>query len=202
MRKVPALLTAAIVAGALAVSASAQAATTLSASWNESCGKSTCFNDSGVFTQSFSAKDFSGPVNVGQLLLQRGVLGAMEGSTFQLSFALNGETLGTWGQYTMAGIGGDWLTFGGEGFTWNPEDGDLVLVLALVPPPKAGAGGGFFARSGPSDERGAEQQDVFFGGSGLEAMLPVPEPGAWALMISGFGLTGAALRQRRRLAVA
>jgi len=28
----------------------------------------------------------------------------------------------------------------------------------------------------------------------------VPEPGAWALMIAGFGLAGTALRQRRRLA--
>jgi hypothetical protein len=30
----------------------------------------------------------------------------------------------------------------------------------------------------------------------------VPEPAAWALMISGFGLAGAALRRRRRLAAA
>jgi PEP-CTERM motif len=30
----------------------------------------------------------------------------------------------------------------------------------------------------------------------------VPEPASWALMIGGFGLTGAALRRRRRLAVA
>jgi hypothetical protein len=27
----------------------------------------------------------------------------------------------------------------------------------------------------------------------------VPEPGVWALMITGFGLAGTALRQRRRL---
>ena len=28
----------------------------------------------------------------------------------------------------------------------------------------------------------------------------VPEPAAWAMMIAGFGLTGTALRNRRRLA--
>jgi hypothetical protein len=34
-----------------------------------------------------------------------------------------------------------------------------------------------------------------------EAVAPVPEPAAWALMIAGFGLAGAALRARRRAAV-
>jgi hypothetical protein len=34
-----------------------------------------------------------------------------------------------------------------------------------------------------------------------EAVAPVPEPAAWALMIAGFGLAGAALRSRRRAAV-
>ena len=152
---------------AIALGAPAQAATTLSAGWNEGCGKSTCFNEKGVFQQSFSAKDFGGPVTIGQLLLERGVLGALDGSTFQLSFALNGETLGTWGQYTMAGIGGDWLTFGGEGFTWNPDDGDLVLILALVPPPKPGAGRGFFASSSfQSDETSNSVEQ--FDGPGLD----------------------------------
>lgn len=31
---------------------------------------------------------------------------------------------------------------------------------------------------------------------------PVPEPATWAMMIGGFGLTGAALRRRRRVAAA
>ena len=34
------------------------------------------------------------------------------------------------------------------------------------------------------------------------SVAAVPEPGTWALMIGGFGLTGAALRRRRTLAVA
>lgn len=207
MRRTNALLAATAVF-TLALGASAHAATTLSASWNEGCGKASCFNDNGVFKQSFSAKDFTGPVTIGQLLLQRGVLGSLDGSTFQLSFALNGETLGTWGQYTMAGIGGDWLTFGGENFVWNPEDGDLELILAIVPPPKPGAGGFFASSSFTNDEPlndgpPGQLPDLDTPNEdGGRQTAPVPEPGAWALMITGFGLAGAAFRQRRRMVAA
>jgi len=38
------------------------------------------------------------------------------------------------------------------------------------------------------------------GCGGGQPSVPVPEPAAWALMIAGFGLAGASLRQRRRLA--
>jgi hypothetical protein len=46
------------------------------------------------------------------------------------------------------------------------------------------------------------------GGSALASQIkllavptdPVPEPASWVLLIAGFGLTGAALRQRRRVA--
>ena len=31
---------------------------------------------------------------------------------------------------------------------------------------------------------------------------PLPEPGSWALMLSGFGMVGFALRRRRTLATA
>jgi hypothetical protein len=34
------------------------------------------------------------------------------------------------------------------------------------------------------------------------AVAPVPEPASWALMIAGFGLAGAALRQRSKIALA
>lgn len=37
-------------------------------------------------------------------------------------------------------------------------------------------------------------------GCGGEPSAPVPEPAAWALMIAGFGMAGATLRQRRRTA--
>ena len=115
---------------------SAQAATVLSVDWNPSCGKATCFDDNGSYSQTFSSSAFSGPVNVSQFLMDRGILGSLDGKTFRISFQLNGEEIGTWGQFNMGGIGGDELLFGGDSFVWNPEDGDLVLLIAITPPPK------------------------------------------------------------------
>jgi hypothetical protein len=204
MRTILAAVSAAAAALALAASP-ASAASVLNAGVNSQCGKATCFNDKGVFTQTWSAKDFSGPMTISQLMLDRGVLGSMDGSMFKLSFMLNGQEF-TWGNYMMAGIAGDELSFWGANFTWDPADGDLVLVLAITPPPKPGAGGGgsFFspahANFGPDDSFG-DGSNTEDGGPGDErpaaAAAAVPEPTAWALMIGGFGMAGAMLRRRR-----
>lgn len=198
-------LTSALALAAALTAGPAGAATVLNASWTDACGKSTCFNEDGVYRQTFSAGAFTGPVTISQLLMNRGVLGALDAKTFRLSFAINGEEVGTWGAFTMGGIGGDELSFSGQEFVWNPEDGDLVLTLALTPPPKPGGlgslGGGGIAledgplggQEGPFDlpDEGAGDPGPEFNGSAA------PEPGAWALMIGGFGLAGAALRRRR-----
>jgi PEP-CTERM motif len=199
MRK---FLIAAFAVAAVSLGASqAQAATVLNAGWTTDCGKSTCFDENGQYKQTYSGGAFSGPVSISQLLMDRGVLGTLDGKTFRLSFQLNGEEVGTWGQYNMGGIGGDQLWFGGEQFTWNPEDGDLVLVLQITPPPKPGAGGfgGFALR-----EDGDGESTPFDGGEeggggqpgGREPVAAVPEPSAWAMMIMGFGLAGALIRRR------
>jgi hypothetical protein len=208
------LIAAAALAAVALAAPQAQAATVLNASWNSDCGKSTCFDDKGQYTQTYAAGAFAGPVSISQLLMDRGVLGTLDGKTFRLSFQLNGEEVGTWGQYNMGGIGGDQLWFGGEQFTWNPEDGDLVLVLQLVPPPKEGAGGGFggfaLAEGGEGDglplltETPLDIGDG--GGDGDQGprgpLAPVPEPSAWAMMIMGFGLAGALVRRRRAVVLA
>lgn len=195
----------AIAAAALSVSvAPAQAAAVLDVGRNEGCGKTTCFNDQGRFTQTWTSKDAGGPITISKLLLDRGVLGSLDSSMFRLSFQLNGEELGTWGSFAMGGIAGDELMFQGESFTWNPEDGDLTLVLEIYKP-KSGAGGGFSARneSGPN---GDPEFPNFSGAitEGLDLGLgttpsAAPEPAAWALMIGGFGFAGAMLRRRTRV---
>jgi hypothetical protein len=201
----------------LAMVAPARAATTLNANWNTACGKSTCFDHHGVFSQTYSASDFSGPVTVDHLLMQRGVLGALDSHMFTISFMLNGQEVGTWGNFIMGGIGGDELTFTGLDFTWNPGDGDLELVLTLTPPlgdtgendfrgrlsspPEGDPDPGF--NPGPGSDPGSNP-DVGSSG-GVEDQLittdfsttAVPEPATWALMLGGFGLMGAALRRRQ-----
>ena len=194
------LLGAATAAAMVFAGPSAQAATVLSVDWNASCGKATCFDDNGSYSQTFSSSAFSGPVNVSQFLMDRGILGSLDGKTFRISFQLNGEELGTWGQFNVGGIGGDELSFGGESFTWNPGDGDLVLVLAITPPPRqgAGGGGGSFLQSETQSFTGLLPPED--GNEQTDARLPsgaVPEPATWAMMIAGFGMAGAMMRRRR-----
>ena len=220
MRVLNPIASAAVIGLVAAVSSTpAWAATVLSVNWGDSCSKNTCFGDDGKHSRTFSAAAFKGPVTIGQLLMQRGVLGSLDGQTFRISFSLNGEEVGTWGHYNMSGIGGDQLGFAGESFEWNPENGDLVLTLALVPPPKAGGGSGFYAAP---QEFGADSDDVGLAPSGsscfrddglgdvepgpdmqrgFAAAAIVPEPASWAMMITGFGLAGAALRRRRAILV-
>ena len=97
----------ALAAAAMLSTSPAAAATILTVGVNEGCAKTTCFSDQGRFTQTWSATNASAPMTVGKLLLDRGVLGSLDSSTFRLSFTLNGKEIGTWGSYMMAGIMGD-----------------------------------------------------------------------------------------------
>lgn len=190
---------------AAAMTASGAGAATLVVAPDSGCGKTTCFSDAGVYTRTWSAKDFGGAVNISNLLLDRAVLGALSGETFRISFSLNGQEVGVWGRFNMSGLGGETLTFSGQDFVWNPEDGDLVLTLALDLASTGGGGGvssGFFARSPDVDDStpttdDADETAPTQGFRQAAIMAPAPEPASWALMIAGFGLTGAALRARR-----
>jgi hypothetical protein len=210
-------------AGAAMLAATpASAAMVLNVNWNSDCGKSTCFNDNGVFSQTWSAAGAHGPVTIAQFLMDRGILGNLDDKTFKISFSIGGKDVGSWGNYNMAGIGGDELHFGGQDFVWNPEDGDLVLTLEILPPPKPGGGGGFFSLAANEDGPPAPGPGAGIGdggpfqpqgggdgphgsdgaGSGVivDAIGVVPEPATWAMLIAGFGLAGASLRRRGQLA--
>lgn len=214
MRAVSKTFSGCALATALALGAApASAATVFSAGWDAAgCTKASCFNDKGVYTHAWSAAGVTGPVSVGQLLLDRGVLGALDSHIFRLSFQVGGQEVGAWGNYMMSGIGGDVLSFSGESFVWNPQDGDLVLVLQLDPRGRGGSGGVFSALASNLSGGGGgggdtivpqnlpDIQDGPTGGEPtLDERLPsaAPEPASWALMISGFGLAGAGLRRRR-----
>ena len=204
-------------AAAVLAGTPAAAATVLNVNWTTDCSKSTCFNDNGVFTQTWSSAGANGPITIGQFLMDRGVLGALDDKTFRISFTVGGHEVGSWGAYTMGGIAGDELNFDGYDFVWNPEDGDLMLVLEIVQPPKAGAGGGggmmSFASASDEDPPFVTLDDSQLGSLGGEEtgsdggeqpasdvrVAAIPEPASWALMIAGFGLGGAMLRRRRRL---
>ena len=207
------LLTVLGAAALAAAAAPAGAATTINADWDASCGRSTCFVD-GTYKHTWSASDAPGPITIGRLLLDRAILGELDGRVFRLSFQIDGQEVGTWGKFMMSEIGGDELNFWGENFTWNPADGDLTLVLEIDWDAARGGGFGRRAPASAGDGGGDGSAGGGDGGSGGDpglpgggddpptvpsSVAPVPEPGAWALMITGFGMAGAVARRRRAL---
>ncbi len=89
-------------------------------------------------------------------------------------------------------IGAD---LGSNGRLLEPTMG-MYSVLFLAPPPKIVPSFRSFALAAPPKVGMATVVTT-----GPQIPASVPEPAAWALMIGGFGLTGAALRRQRRLAL-
>lgn len=203
----------------LAAAPGANAATQLSAGVTKSCGEDTCFTNGKSYSQTFSASDFRGAVDISALALQRGILGVLQTNMVKVSFQLaDGTGLGEWGSYVIAVLNGDVVTLRGGPFTWDTTMGDLVLKLDLVLPNKGGLGGGgglgAFGGGGafglgqintlpiddppPLANLGVISQLV---GSTAEAtLLAVPEPSTWAMLLAGFGGAGAMLRRQRCVA--
>ncbi len=76
------------------------------------------------------------------------------------------------------------------------EYGWLATATGFGPPADPYAGGRAFSALFPT----AAQTDMMFRTLIDTAAGGVPEPSSWALLIAGFGLTGAAMRRRRRAA--
>lgn len=208
-----AVTAAAAMAGA---ASSAQAATILSLDAASLCGKGGCFTNGTTFQ-----KTLSGPVSISALSIDKTMLGDLSNYAVKISFTTrDGTVVGSWGAYTLAVFGSDIVTVGGQTIDWDGAAGDLVLNLEVLVPKKGGGfggGGGFAGAPGLDTEfgRGASGGIVVGGaplppglGNPLPVELPpagrgpfataVPEPGAWALMLTGFLGAGTALRNRRR----
>lgn len=132
--------------------------------------------------------------------------------TYDLGSVLGISSLALWNEET-SGIGvlglfgsTDGLSFSSLG-TFNPTDNGYTQLSDTY-----GADVFRFASTNARyvrfDMSGCPQQlstnfngcsigEVAFGGTGITSV--VPEPGTWALMITGFGFIGGALRRRRAL---
>lgn len=92
-------------------------------------------------------------------------------------------------------------------FYYDPSQGDLIVDFYVPSPRQFGTFD--FVTGSPLAKR-VFNTDATATSGAIQAYTPVtrfdvtsaaPEPGAWALMIAGFGLAGSALRARRRLAI-
>ncbi|WP_421937928.1 PEPxxWA-CTERM sorting domain-containing protein [Phenylobacterium sp.] len=201
---------------AAAAPVTAQAATFLTVGASSLCGPAGCFAGAKKsYTQTFSASQRAGTFDVSQLQVAKSVTaGAVDHTAVRVTFILADGTEVSWGKFSLAALGGDVVTLGGQAVAWNAAAGDLTVRLDLVVPEKPGAGGGGFgfggggggggwaAGGGGADVDGGGFTDIVQGRPLIKpainqpSVAAIPEPGAWALMILGFGAAGAMLRRR------
>jgi hypothetical protein len=100
----------------------------------------------------------------------------------------------------LAGLAG-----GGAGTSWSGNYFAHDVVNGLDDCLVTGDNGCVFGSKGSNLYVGSQTSPIFQSGGGqqlrvneLRLAADVPEPAAWALMITGFGLAGATLRRRRQ----
>jgi hypothetical protein len=205
-----------IVATAFCVAApsSAIAATYLTVGGNSLCGGEGCFvGGKKSFSQTFSSAERGGGViDVSKLQVFRDIVGSVEHTAVKVTFVLADGTEVSWGKFSVVSLGGPVVTLGGQAVNWDTSLGDLTVRLDLIVPDRGGFGGGGFggggfgggwaAGGGPASEAGGSF-DIVRGGPLVRPSLPqnpiaaMPEPGAWVMMIMGFGAAGAMLRRNQ-----
>jgi hypothetical protein len=110
----------------------------------------------------------------GRQFADGGFGGGGEGTTEGLYYVFNGTSGGGGGGYSGGGGGFYGFGSGGGGGSYISDDATFLSGIS-----GANRGNGWVT---------------------IEYMAAVPEPASWAMLIGGFGLTGAAMRRRRALA--
>lgn len=113
----------------------------------------------------------------------------------------------------QAGVGFDGGFFnaaGSTGITAFARDGTLlgtvvntglgIEFLGLVTPDGSAQIAGVFLDLVGAEPAGFAIDNLRFGTRGQVVVPGIPEPGSWAMLIAGFGLTGAMMRRRKAVA--
>ncbi|MCW5760458.1 MAG: hypothetical protein KIS90_11890, partial [Phenylobacterium sp.] len=120
-------------AAACAISAgsAAEAATVLRVNPSSLCATTGCFSDTQrTYQRTWSAADFQGGASIGALALDRSLLGTLQDYAVRVSFRnAAGDTVGSWGAFTVAVLSGDVVVLGGKSFDWDDSMGALTLNL-------------------------------------------------------------------------
>lgn len=132
------------------------------------------------------------PAGTSYLSVLNGGSATIDFATAVTAFQFDWGSIDTYNTLTINSTGGDPVIIPGANFI-NPANGDQVSPGT----------NGLFQVYGTAGET-FNSMTLTSGGNSFEidnlavsAVSAVPEPGAWALMITGFGLAGAALRRRR-----
>ncbi len=196
---------------------------------NANCYPFNC-NDSGTsvgqsihYMQIYSATAFSGPLTFNTISFfaytGAGAPSVLNGN-YSVSFSTTTGSIGDaypigplsntalFFSGALGGSAASGFTLLGSAYSYNPADGNLVLDIVVSDQDLVtnGDGNGYFQAdyTGVVTTRAYDNGFQASGGGGLVTAFgsTVPEPASWALMIAGFGMTGAAVRRRRTAAVA
>ena len=209
------------------VAAPAAADVTVGSSDSGNCYPFVC-NDSGVsvgqsidFQEIYSSTAFSGPLTFAAITFFTwstqpavSVLAGNYNITFGTTLAPVGSgypvgplsNVVTFYNGALGGPVGSTYAISGTPYTYNPADGNLVMEIVVTNQTALGngSGNGYFLAdyTGAQVSRAYLETNVGTGGP-TGALVTrfgagVPEPATWALMLAGFGATGAALRRAHR----
>ena len=129
------------------------------------------YSGSGIFTTSDTSTMVGGQTAVAIT----GISGTINGSAINNAAGGNYGNYFTTGNYFLDGSGVNITTASGIALNFfNQSSNNLYRINATNP------------------------FTTFYVAASSSAVAGVPEPAAWALMVGGFGMVGAAMRQRRR----